>query len=64
WEKSCYIASIDTIHHHLQNVSLHPMVSLMAFFIGHKPSLLDSGYSTDPTIHYLYSIAKRVFEEY
>ncbi|KAJ8659280.1 hypothetical protein O0I10_004994 [Lichtheimia ornata] len=61
WAKSCYRASVDTIHRHTQKVSLDPMVNLMAFLTGRKPSLSDSGYSTDPTMQQLYSIAERAF---
>ncbi|KAL0089962.1 hypothetical protein J3Q64DRAFT_1727690 [Phycomyces blakesleeanus] len=62
WAKKCLFLNDYSIHDHLNNIPLHPLVALGAFLTAQKVSIIDHDQRDDPIIQQLYGISKHVFE--
>ncbi|KAI9264933.1 hypothetical protein BDA99DRAFT_571288 [Phascolomyces articulosus] len=63
WAHSCHFVDATSIADKL-SVPLHPFLALSSFLIDEQPSLLTHTSQPDPTIRKLYTLAKRMFDDY
>lgn len=62
WAKQCFFISTKSIHDHLTEIPLSPLVALGAYFTSQKTSILDHSQGHDPTIQMLYNLSQKIFE--
>ncbi|RCH83577.1 hypothetical protein CU098_008475, partial [Rhizopus stolonifer] len=62
WARNCLFLSGESIHDHLADSPLSPLVALGTFLATKKPCIIDHGQEQDPTIKMLYNISKNTVE--